>query len=165
MCDFVLGHFTYPWKPSPDLSLDGSIYLPSQKRYAQAIATLCECDELPALCLLSPIVMSWLSPSLLEYAVYFLVLLTVICLISVIGRRGSRSQPPGPSGYPIIGSLGMPAEPVWAAYRDWGKQYGTDRFTLLRAPSCALMIPQILMSSVSISWAPTSLSLTAFRGL
>lgn len=52
-----------------------------------------------------------------------LVLVVVLSYRLIMSR--TRSLPPGPRGYPLIGNLfDMPATQEWLAFAQWGDKYG-----------------------------------------
>ncbi|GJE99707.1 cytochrome P450 [Phanerochaete sordida] len=52
----------------------------------------------------------------------------VIILHQLYSRLTQRRPPypPGPPGYPLIGHLKSPENPISDVYRDWGREYNTD---------------------------------------
>jgi len=59
---------------------------------------------------------------------YTLVSILFLCFTGLRKSRRSSHRlpyPPGPKGYPIIGSfLEAPTEKSWLTYTEWGKTYG-----------------------------------------
>lgn len=60
---------------------------------------------------------------------YSLALALYFCLTGLaVVRKTRRKQlpyPPGPKGYPVIGSLlDVPTEKSWLTYAEWGRTYG-----------------------------------------
>jgi len=62
---------------------------------------------------------------------YSLTIALCICFVGLETARDARRKsgrlpyPPGPKGYPIIGSLfEAPTEKAWLTYVEWGKTYG-----------------------------------------
>ncbi|GJE99705.1 cytochrome P450 [Phanerochaete sordida] len=41
-------------------------------------------------------------------------------------RRRLPPHPPGPRGWPIVGHLAAPADPIYKTYQRWGEAYGSD---------------------------------------
>ena len=72
----------------------------------------------------TPADMSWFRISLLDCVAILSTFSFLSYFIFGVRRRSVRAQPPGPPGYPLLGSLSTPAEPAWLVYRDWSKQYG-----------------------------------------
>jgi hypothetical protein len=66
------------------------------------------------------------------YSYQILAALFFGCILLSIQLKKSRSDnpkglplPPGPKGYPLIGSLfDMPIDKAWLVYDDWRKTYG-----------------------------------------
>ncbi|KAJ8503084.1 hypothetical protein ONZ45_g11177 [Pleurotus djamor] len=55
--------------------------------------------------------------------------LSVVSFVALVWRpyRNRYPRPPGPRGYPIIGSLlEAPAENQWVKYEEWAKEFNTD---------------------------------------
>jgi hypothetical protein len=73
--------------------------------------------------------LSGLSPN-------FLAVVLGLCLIAVYfvrrKKRGEYPLPPGPKGFPIIGSLlDMPTVDEWKTFYKWSKDFGSAAFFLL----------------------------------
>jgi len=72
----------------------------------------------------SAAVASWAA----AHPYYTLISVLFLCFTSLRkSRRNSHRlpYPPGPGGYPIIGSfLKAPTEKSWLTYTEWGKTYG-----------------------------------------
>ena len=59
----------------------------------------------------------------LELVVF--ILLALLTLVAVRYRQKRRRLPPGPEGWPLIGSaLKLPKEREWVVYQAWSKIYG-----------------------------------------
>ncbi|KAK7434917.1 cytochrome p450 [Stygiomarasmius scandens] len=58
--------------------------------------------------------------------VVFLTCAICTCLIDAYTRLGSGKPPypPGPRGYPYVGSINIPFKKPWFTYIEWGKKYG-----------------------------------------
>jgi len=70
-----------------------------------------------------------LSGWVVAHPYYSLALALYFCLTGLaVVRKTRRKQlpyPPGPKGYPVIGSLlDVPTEKSWLTYAEWGRTYG-----------------------------------------
>ena len=64
-----------------------------------------------------------LKASYSEIAV--VILFALIAVLAIRSRQKRRRLPPGPSGWPLIGSaLSLPKEREWVVYQAWSKIYG-----------------------------------------
>jgi len=75
----------------------------------------------------SPTVITSLSEMLSSSTiVVFLTCAICTCLIDAYTRLGSGKPPypPGPRGYPYVGSINIPFKKPWFTYIEWGKKYG-----------------------------------------
>ncbi|GJE84147.1 cytochrome P450 [Phanerochaete sordida] len=60
-------------------------------------------------------------------ATTFGIFFSLLLAITLLAKRQRHRFPPGPRGYPVIGSvLQMPMQNAWLTYQRWGRDYGSD---------------------------------------
>lgn len=65
-----------------------------------------------------------LFPPLLLYGAATWIVYALYRLLGRTLRRKGLPYPPGPPGWPIVGTVQLPSEVSWIAYRQWAKKYG-----------------------------------------
>lgn len=53
------------------------------------------------------------------------VVAVLVYSLSVMKKKSSLPYPPGPQGYPIVGNLGFPGNPLWKKVQAMSEKYGT----------------------------------------